>query len=303
MARAPATTALDGPLPGGQEGASVRVRPLLAGEMLAPPRYLDRRPGTLGALRDVASSLATPRSRWIWLPIPCFLVEHPGAGPLLVDTGFHPSVLDGVRPNLGALAPLLYRVRTTPEQQLAAQLERCGIALADVKTVVMTHLHIDHASAVSELPDATFVLDRREWAAAHTRGATLQGYARRQFDLPRDWRTIDYDDVRIDAYATFGRSIDLFGDGSVRLLSTPGHTHGHQSLLLRLRERSLLLVGDAAFTRRAFAGEELPLVVADTHLYRRSLGEIRRFLAQEPDTLAIPGHDAAAWAELADLYA
>jgi N-acyl homoserine lactone hydrolase len=301
MAVATEPTPLDGPLPGGREGATVRLHPLLAGEMRAPPAYLDRRAGRVGLMRDLGGSLAK-RSGWIWLPIPAFLVEHPGAGLVLVDTGFHPSVVSSVRPNMGALGPLLYRVRTTREQTIAAQLAARGFAIGDVKTVVMTHLHIDHASGVAELPDATFVVDRREWAAAGERGGTLRGYVRRQFDHAFDWRTVDYDAQEIDSFATFGQSVDLFGDGSVRLLSTPGHTRGHQSVLLRLSNRDALLTGDAAFTRRTLAGEATPMVLDDAHRFRRSLREIQRFVEQAPGSLVIPGHDGEGWKGLANAY-
>lgn len=179
------------PLPGGSEGATVTLRPLLAGEMPLPASYLARRRGGLGRLRDVVGALAS-RSRWDAVPIPAFLVEHPTAGPLLVDTGFHPSVVDGVRANMGRVASLIHTVRTTREQLLARQLEAHGLAPADIRTVVMTHLHIDHASGVSEFPVATFVVDRREWGAAGA-GDWRDGYHARQFDHALDWRTIDYD--------------------------------------------------------------------------------------------------------------
>jgi N-acyl homoserine lactone hydrolase len=293
---------LTSPLPGGREGAGVRLHPLLAGELLAPPGYLHRRPGRSGALRYVAASLAR-RSDWVWLPVPMFLVEHPGAGPLMVDTGFHPSVVQDVSPNLGPGARLLYRVRMDREQLLAAQLAARGLAPADVKTVVMTHLHIDHASGISELPGATYVLDRREWEAAGERGGALKGYAPTQFDHPFDWRAIDYDAPGIESFEAFARAFDLFGDGSVRLLSTPGHTRGHQSVLLRLAQaRHVLLVGDAAYTRRTLDGGPEPLLIADAPAFRRSLVELRGFLDAHPDVLAIPGHDAEAWAQLAPVY-
>jgi N-acyl homoserine lactone hydrolase len=293
---------LTAPLPGGRAGATVKLHPLLAGEMLAPPCYLDRHPGKLGLARDAGATLLSRRSRWTWLPIPMFLVEHPSAGPIMIDTGFHPSVVAGVRPNMGPLSPVLYRVRITREQTLAAQLEARGIAIGDVKTVVMTHLHIDHASGISELPGATFVVDRREWAAAGARGGLFNGYVRRQFDHAFDWRTVDYDAPEIDSFAPFGQSIDLLGDGSLRLLSTPGHTRGHQSVLLRLAGREALLTADASFTRRTLAGEAMPLVLDDTHRFRRSLHKIQHYLRLAPDALVIPGHDAEAWAELQPVY-
>ncbi|MBB4662721.1 N-acyl homoserine lactonase family protein [Conexibacter arvalis] len=288
------------PLPGGQEGATVRLHPLLCGEMLAPHGYVERGDAGPARLREALGALG-PRSRWAALPVPAFLVEHPTAGALLVDTGFHPSVVDGQRANMGRAGAILYTVRTSREQLVAAQLEQRGIAPTDVRTVVMTHLHIDHASAVSEFPAATFVVDRREWEAGASRGWRA-GYHPRQFDHAFDWRALDYDGPAIDSFATFGRSFDLFGDGSVRLLSTPGHTAGHQSVLLRLGGREALLCGDAAYTWRTLRDGALPALTDDEHRFRRSLREITRYLEQTPSALAIPGHDAEAWPRLERVY-
>lgn len=289
-------------LPDGSADATVRLTPLLSGEMASPSALLARSEGRLGGLRDRAGILLGRRSRWEWLPIPAFLVEHPTAGPLLVDTGLHPSAADDPAINMGRMAPLLYRVRMRREQAIAAQLEARGIAPTDVRTVVMTHLHIDHAGGVPEFPAATYVVDRREWAAAAS-GGWRRGYHGRQFDHAFDWREIDFDAPSIDSFASFGQSFDLFGDGSVRLLSTPGHTAGHQSVLLRLRERELLIVGDAAYTWAALRDGPIPLELHDEHRYRRSRGEIAHYLRLTPTALAIPGHDPAAWAALEPQYA
>ena len=126
----------------------------------------------------------------------------------------------------------------------------------------MTHLHNDHASGAIQFPQATFVVDASEWAAA-CKGGFAEGYRREHYDQPFDWRTVDYDAA--PPYATFERTLDLFGDGSVRLLSTPGHTRGHQSILLKLEGRELLLTADAAYTRRAIERGR----PADLHLRRR----------------------------------
>src|SRR3954451_23826780 len=78
----------DLPLPGGREGATVRVHPLKVAEELAPPQFFDGAMSRTGLLRG----LVTPRSQWIRLPMPAFLVEHPEAGPILIDTAFDPIV-------------------------------------------------------------------------------------------------------------------------------------------------------------------------------------------------------------------
>jgi glyoxylase-like metal-dependent hydrolase (beta-lactamase superfamily II) len=289
-------------LPGGREGATVRVRPLLSAEILAPdPGFYDRPPGP--AALAMARVFASRRSTWTYTPIPAFLIDHPGAGPVLVDTGLHASVASDPKDNLGALGARLTTIRMRPEQAIPAQLEALGVDPHAVRTVVMTHLHYDHASGVSQFPQATFVVTRAEWEAA-SGGGTLQGYRARQFDHAFDWRTIDYEAAaaNITSFAAFGRSVDLFADGSVRLVSTPGHTPGHQSVIVRLHDRELLLTGDAAYRRRTIDPGETPLLIADEHLFERSLGEIRQYLALTPTAEVICGHDPQSWPQLREIY-
>jgi N-acyl homoserine lactone hydrolase len=288
------------PLPGGQEGATVRLHPLLSGEMLAPRGLLERPSGPAKLVRGL--EIGRSRKDWIWLPIPAFLVEHPGAGPILVDTGLHPSVAIDPRESFGGLAGRLNEFRFEPGQAVAAQLRDRGVAPADVRVVVMTHLHTDHASGVSEFPDATFVLDRREWEGATAPRGTLRGYRTAQFDYGFDWRAVDYESGDIDSFGSFGASLDLFGDGSVRLVSTPGHSAGHQSVVLRLRGREALLCADAAYTLRVLREDVVPLVMDDEHRWRRSLREVRRFVESSPELVVIPGHDTDAWPELDAVY-
>ena len=276
----------------------MRLHPLRSGEMLAPPGLLERPSGAGKLWRTFAGS----RDDWIWLPIPAFLVEHPGAGPILVDTGLHPSVAHDPAQSFGGLAARFNKFRFEPGQAVAAQLRARGVEPVDVRVVVMTHLHTDHASGVSEFPDATFVLDGREWEGATRPRGTLRGYHTPQFDYGFDWRSVDYESGDIDSFATFGASVDLFGDGSVRLVATPGHSAGHQSVVLRLREREALLCADAAYTLRQLEQDTTPLIMDDEHRWRRSLGEVRRFVQRSPGLVVIPGHDGETWATLDDVY-
>lgn len=288
------------PLPGGLDGARVRVHPIITGEMHAPPAYTDRPAGRLAKAR-IARQLLGPRDRWNWLPVPAFLIEHPGAGPLLIDTGLHPSCAGGARANMGVIGGLIYEIRMEHDQALRFQLPARGIQSSEVRLVIMTHLHIDHASAVSEFPQATFVIDRREWdAAAH--GGFRRGYHTRQFDHAFDWRTIDFEADAVDSFSAFARSVDLLGDGSIRLVSTPGHTAGHVSVVVRTAQRELLIVADAAYTERELRGQAASLVCHDRHLHQRSLKEIGRYLEETPDAIAIPAHDWELWRRLDPVY-
>ncbi len=288
------------PLPGGQPDATVRLHLLNTGEMRSPPGLLERPHGRFATMRGLG--LGRPRGNWIWLPVPAFLVEHPGAGPVLVDTGLHPSIAIDPKQSFGPVAGRFNEFRMEPHQAVSAQLRAGGIDPAEVGAVVMTHLHTDHASAVSEFPQSTFVVDRREWESAIRPEGLTRGYRHQQFDYGFDWRAVDFDAPAVDSYATFGQSIDLFGDGSVRLLATPGHTLGHMSVLVRLRDREALLCGDAAYTRRAIDRDVTPLLMHDEHLYFRSLRELRRFVERTPDLVVIPGHDREVWPTLDEVY-
>jgi N-acyl homoserine lactone hydrolase len=289
------------PLPGGRESATVRVHPLLTGVGVGPPGYFHREDGRLAGLRAIG--VGVPKDRFLKVPIPAFLVEHPGVGTILVDTGLHPSVAVDPKQNLGRLgASLLFRgLKMDASQAVPAQLRERGIEPASVRLIVMTHFHLDHTSAMSEFPAATFVFTKREWEAATSDGQ-MHGYVRRHFDHAFDYRTLDFEEGDFDSFATFGRSFDLLGDGSLRVVYTPGHTHGHQSVVLRLRDRELLLAGDAIYTIRALRDTHLPYRMEDEHLFRRSLHELQLYAEQTPDAVIVPGHDWEAWQALQPVY-
>jgi N-acyl homoserine lactone hydrolase len=288
------------PLAGGAEGAGVRVHPMRTANMLVMPHFFQRPSGPLPKLRGLG--LLTSRSRWSPVPIPAFLVEHPTAGPLLVDTGMAKAVADEGAKALGFAAGLAYSVEMEPGWAITEQLAARGIDPMDVRTVVMTHLHHDHAGAIADFPQATFVVDVDEWRAARSGGFT-KGYAHKLVDHPYDWREVDFDDARVTSFASFARTVDLFGDGTIRLLSTPGHSRGHMSVLLRLESgRELLLTADAAYSRRTIDEDLLPVFVDDVHRYRRSLREIRRYVEQTPDAEVICGHDPERWPGVRETY-
>lgn len=285
------------PLPGGREGATVSVEPLLCGEALSPPGFFDLPRERMALVRTVLA----PRSRWFYVPIQAFLIRHPNVGAVLVDTGLHPSVAVDPKRNFGQINGRLVKLRMEHDQALEVQLAKRSLSTDDVRVVVMTHLHYDHASGISEFPRATFVVDIDEWDHARREGL-LHGYQHSQFDHAFDWRAIHFEARRVDSFASFGRSVDLFGDGSIRLLSTPGHTHGHMSVLARMRGGELLIASDAMYSRESLSEDLRPWVVEDAHLYRRSLDEIRRYVEQTPTAIVIPGHDPAEWPAIGRVF-
>ena len=288
------------PLSGGTPGATVAVEPLDTGWFQVPQAWLESA-GRLSTLRMLG--IGTPRSKWWTIPVPSFLIHHPSAGPFLVDTGLHPSVTSKPSANLGRVITRFSRPELEAGKDIAAQLRARGLEAKDIKTVVMTHMHFDHTSAMSELGNASFVLSEPEWeSAAHGSKQFARGYMPAHFDYAFDYRTVSFDGPNIDSYSTFGRTFDLFGDGSVRLAFTPGHTHGHMSVICHLSERDLVIAGDAIYTLGQLDEAAPPPRPEDPHTWRRSQQELKLFKRQYPQAVIIPGHDPEAWAALEDRY-
>ena len=104
---------LAGPLPqGSATGATVTVEPLLGGEVQSPRAFFENPGGRLATMRMLG--VGTPRSKWVWAPVPAFLITHPTAGPILVDTAFHGSVSAKPAANLGRVMARASRARVEP---------------------------------------------------------------------------------------------------------------------------------------------------------------------------------------------
>jgi len=224
----------------------------------------------------------------IEVPVPFFLIRHPD-GDVVVDGGNPLAVARDARGHWGALADQ-FDVRMTEEQHCGAQLQRLGVAPESVRYIVQTHLHIDHTGALGHFPDATVVVHARELAAARAADPPhVRGYVREDFERAGlRWQTVQGDH-------------DLFGDGRIRLLQTPGHSAGHMSLLLDLEETGpVLITADAVDDRSQWEGRRALRVLHSRDDAGRSLERLRE-LARETDALLIFGHDPENWSALRQL--
>jgi N-acyl homoserine lactone hydrolase len=209
--------------------------------------------------------------RQVRFPIPVYLIET-AAERILVDTGLHPAAAaDAARHYGGSDALGLFQLEQ--EADIAEQVD-----LTTVTKVVMTHLHFDHAGGLALLPPSIPIfVQRREWEAAHERAAVA-----RNFYLPLDYEAVADRIVPVDG------DHDLLGDGSVQLLSTPGHTPGHQSV--RVGER-LVLGGDVSHFASGLDDHRFP-IFADDHGTQAASAERLRAL-REAGADVRPGHDPA----------
>ncbi len=297
------TKPLEPPLGGGEDGATVKLHPLLCAEMVGPDGWFNGPSGLRWAPK--ALGIGVPKDQLLAVPIVAFLIEHPSAGPIMVDTGFHASVIDKRtrRRNLGPIGTIMAReVKFTAEQTAAAQVRALGVAPEEVPLVIMTHLHFDHASALADFPKATVIVTDEEWRSAVGRGALTRGYSQAQLDPRLSYVTLDFNGPGARAHGSFEKAVDLFGDGSLMLLSTPGHSAGHLSIIARLAVGEAFIAGDAIYTMATLREGKRPFRSEDSKAFERSLAAIQAYDREHPVAVMIPGHDMAQWQTLQSSY-
>jgi glyoxylase-like metal-dependent hydrolase (beta-lactamase superfamily II) len=207
--------------------------------------------------------------RMVRFPVPVYLVEV-GEERILVDTGLHPgAAADAASHYDGADSIAFFRL----EQEAAIDAQ---VDLASLTMVVLTHLHFDHAGGLALLPPSLPIyVQRREWEA----GGDPEAIAR-NFYLPRDYEGVGGQVVLVDG------DRDLLSDGSIELLSTPGHTPGHQSV--RIGER-LVIGGDVTHFAAGLDDHRLPIFGDDLEVQVASAERLRGL--RDAGAEVRPGHD------------
>jgi glyoxylase-like metal-dependent hydrolase (beta-lactamase superfamily II) len=234
--------------------------------------------GSLEFERNLFFPDSAPGTR-IAIPVSSFLVSHP-QGRLLFDTGMHRDAATDPAGCLGKRLATIFGVRSRAGEDVVSQLALLGLEHDDVRHVVNSHFHFDHCGCNAFFPRAQFLVQRAEMDAARA-----GQYDTRHWDHRLDYRVVDGEH-------------DVFGDGSVVLLPTPGHTPGHQSLRLRLdRATQIVLAADACYTREHLDRDILPVAVSDAAEMRRSMALLRALRDRHGATL-LYGHDAEQWTRM-----
>jgi N-acyl homoserine lactone hydrolase len=225
----------------------------------------------------------------ITTPTPAYVVTHP-EGNVLFDAGFplgciDPPYFEGFPPN--------FRVSMTPEQHIVEQVKAAGFEPDTIRYVVQTHLHFDHVGAIGHFPNAEFLVSRADWDYAHNPD-WFSGFA---YPL----RDIDVEGVKwtfLDDLTTENVH-DIYGDGRIRLVLSPGHSPGQLSLIAKLDDSSWLLTSDAVATAAHWRDEALPFFL-DAPAVVRSTARLRQFAEDENIALehVLFGHDAEQYAAL-----
>jgi len=234
---------------------------------------------TCGRLTGRMKDMMEGEEGEVVLPIPSYLIEHP-KGRVLFDTGMHPTCQTDPAERIGRAARI-FKFDYAPGEQVDRRLESIDRDPGKIDFIVNSHLHFDHCGGNALLPNATLVVQKREWEAGHQPETAAQvGLDIRDFDTGQPVRAVDGE-------------YDLFGDGRITCLPTPGHTPGHQSLRLRLDSGEIVLAGDACYFCRTLAERKLPRFVYDRPAMLASLDRLAAL--QSGGARIFFGHDIAFW--------
>ena len=261
----------------------VRINAIQTGWVQVRKNQIEaRREDALRVVRTFWDQEWSPR-----LPILAWLVAHP-EGLLLVDTGETARVQEpGYHPAWHPYYRCCVRMGVSREDEIDMQLETLGVRPNDVRWVVLTHLHTDHAGGLHHFLNAKVLIDPTEWRAAQGGWGMLRGY------LPHRWppglrpHLIRYGD---GPWGAFRRSWALTSAGDVRILPAPGHTSGHLGVVVSLPHHDVLLAGDISYSQRALLAGRLDGISPDAHTARDTQDRVLRQTADRP-LVYLPTHD------------
>jgi glyoxylase-like metal-dependent hydrolase (beta-lactamase superfamily II) len=230
------------------------------------------------------------------LPFMAAVAVHRDRGPVLIDAPFGHEGPQNAGELLGSL---LQRGGLTFKREwgVIARLEQLGFRPAEVRDILLTHLHWDHTGGLKHLAHASFHVSAQEWAEA-TRvqaslEATTRGYA------PADYRALE---GRVSLWDVgdlepVGAGIDVFGDGSIEVVALPGHTSGHVGYRVKMADgRTIFHVGDSIFCANQVRARRDLGFMPRTLAVERSEAEttlhaLRKWSDATPDAVLVPSHD------------
>jgi N-acyl homoserine lactone hydrolase len=219
------------------------------------------------------------------VPVPFMLIDHP-KGKVLFDTGNAFDIIHNKEEHWGEALAISEPVMRE-DQWCVKAIQKVGVQPEDVKYVILSHLHLDHAGCVGHFSNAKYVVQRDEMHFAYTPDYYMKAiYIRKDFDKDVKWLILEgWRDDRLD----------LFNDGSLIIYFTPGHTPGHQSILVNLPNSGpMFLAADACYTMENLDGEVLPGLMWNAGETVRSVQRMKN-LRELCGATIVTGHDPDAW--------
>ena len=232
-----------------------------------------------------AAMVAGVASESIEIPVPFFLFEHE-KGYVLYDTGHSEATIKDTKAAIGEALYAGFRPELNNDNHVLSYLKKVGVSPEDIKYVICSHLHFDHCGGMGYFPNATYIVQRAELQYAYVPDYFYEfAYLREDFDKGLNW-------LFLNGWAD--NKHDVFGDGRLVIYYTPGHTPGHQSLMVNLdNDGTFMLTADACYTYDNLNDFKLSGLVADNSAYASNIMMFRDMRNRGINVLL--GHDPDQW--------
>lgn len=234
-------------------------------------------------------------------PIRYGIMERPD-GLVLIDTGYSPELFAASGLGLSIYRRLL-RAKLDPAQDAVAMVEKMGARPADIRDIIVTHLHADHVCGLGRFPNARLHMSRASvllWSSRPSRKDLAMAFYRSLMPPLDAARVRVIENAPIVPLPWGGHGHDIFGDGSVISVDLPGHMDGHLGPFFPQREKPLFYAVDADWTLAPVLSGCEPnwparLIVHDREAARRSATVVRA--AAEWGAEILLAHDPEPWPE------
>lgn len=217
------------------------------------------------------------------LPVSCYLLEHP-KGKILIDTGWD-SKYTTERPNV--FLNSISRPVIKKGESVDCKLKQLGVISSEIDYLFFSHMDFDHTSGLRLVKDAKRIMAAKEEIADSKK--YFFRYVKSTWDFI-GIEPFEYDQTGI---GPVGKSYDVFGDGKVVLVNTPGHSHGLFSAKISSGGKYVILAGDTIYTQKSMQEKIIPGFTVDTELARKSLDWICECAADPNCLLVAANHDPA----------
>lgn len=242
-----------------------------------------------------ASGVFEKKSARLWLPVSVYLIEHEN-GLILVDTGWDRAMSpDGVfdkRAQIRSLgSPLLYLVnqgKLRKGEAVDEQLAAMGIRTCDLDYVLLTHLDCDHANGLPLVKNAKHILIASDELEFTKKGGSNRIRYQKKWWADCNLTAFDWN----ASEGPFGKSYDVFGDGSVQMINIPGHSEGLCAVKITGGDgRFVLLFSDGGYARKSWEKMILSGIADDREKQKKSLQWIRQQSMDPRCVESLANHD------------
>lgn len=247
--------------------------------------------GTFGPfpITGLIPTIPKEKERDVTIPVSMWLIDHP-KGLVVFDTGNNVAITQDCKAYWAAGLCDFLKPSQTRDTTIDMQLKKIGYSADKIKVVISSHSHLDHAGNLKLFPKAIHAFQKKElyqgWFPEKFQGRDGKG----PFVLADMEGTRDYNFMELEG------DYDLFGDGSVVILSTPGHTLGHQSVKLKLASgKTMILAQDAIWMQENMDGYPAGLNYS-VQDYTASVNRIK-FMRDLEGAAVFYGHDQDQWAK------